>query len=113
MTPFIVSSQVNDSVIERLKTEGFRMGVDLILERRQQPYLTAALFQQYVTTVLITFSDFGNGELFDPHETRELRHQTDYFPATHDSDIPGHRFEPIWCIGGKKSPDPPVYFTGY
>jgi hypothetical protein len=53
MTPFVVSSQINDSVVERLKTEGFRMGVDLILERRQKPYMTAALFQQYVTTVLI------------------------------------------------------------
>jgi hypothetical protein len=31
------------------------MGVDLILERRQKPYLTAALFQQYITTVLIPF----------------------------------------------------------
>jgi hypothetical protein len=55
MTPFMVSLQVNDSVIERLKTEGFRMRVHLILERRQKPYLTAALFQQYVTTVLIPF----------------------------------------------------------
>jgi hypothetical protein len=49
----MVSSQVNDSVIERLKTDGFRMGVDLILERRQKPSMTAALFQQYATTVLI------------------------------------------------------------
>jgi hypothetical protein len=55
MTPFMVSSQVHDSVIERLKTEGFRMGVGLILERRQKPYMTAALFQQYVITVLIPF----------------------------------------------------------
>jgi hypothetical protein len=55
MTPFMVSSQVNDSVIERLKTEGFRMRIDLILERRQKPYMTAALFQQYATSVLIPF----------------------------------------------------------
>jgi hypothetical protein len=31
------------------------MGVDLILERRHNPYMTAALFQQYVTTVLVPF----------------------------------------------------------
>jgi hypothetical protein len=31
------------------------MGVDLILGHRQKPYLTAALFQQYGTTVLIPF----------------------------------------------------------
>jgi hypothetical protein len=55
MTFCMVSSQVNDSVIERLKTEGFRMGVDLILERRQKPDMSAALFQQYATTVLIPF----------------------------------------------------------
>jgi hypothetical protein len=42
----MVSSQVNDLVVERLKTEEFRMGVDLILERRQKPYMSAALFQQ-------------------------------------------------------------------
>jgi hypothetical protein len=51
----VVSSQVDDSVIERLKTAAFRLGVDLILAHRQQPYMTAALFQQYVTTVLIPF----------------------------------------------------------
>jgi hypothetical protein len=31
------------------------MGVALLLECRQKPYMTAALFQQYVTTVLIPF----------------------------------------------------------
>jgi hypothetical protein len=36
-TPFVVSSQINDSVLERLKTDGLRMGVDLILERRPKP----------------------------------------------------------------------------
>jgi hypothetical protein len=55
MIPFMVSLQVNDSDIERLKAERFRMAVDFILERRQKPYMTAALFQQYVTTVMIPF----------------------------------------------------------
>ena len=57
MTPFMVSSQVNDSVINGLKVEGFRMGLDLILEHRKKPYLTAELFHQYVTTVLLPFID--------------------------------------------------------
>jgi hypothetical protein len=52
---FMVSSQVNDKVIEQLKIEGFRMGVDMILEHRQKPYITATLFQQYATTVSIPF----------------------------------------------------------
>jgi hypothetical protein len=55
MTSVMVSSQVNDSVIERLKTEGFRRGVDLRLERRSKPSLSAALFQQYITIVTIPF----------------------------------------------------------
>jgi hypothetical protein len=37
MTAFVISSQVIDSVIERLKTDGLRIGVDLIFERRQKP----------------------------------------------------------------------------
>jgi hypothetical protein len=37
MRPFLLFSQVNDWVIERLKTEGFRMGVDSMLERGQTP----------------------------------------------------------------------------
>jgi hypothetical protein len=55
MTPFMVSSQVKDSVMERVKFERFRVRVELILERRQKPYLSAALFQQYITTGLIPF----------------------------------------------------------
>jgi hypothetical protein len=55
LTPFVVSSQVNDKVIETLKIEGFRMDVDMILEHRQKPYVTATLCQQYVTSVLIPF----------------------------------------------------------
>jgi hypothetical protein len=36
LTPFVVSSQVNDKVIETLKIEGFQMGVDMVLEQRQK-----------------------------------------------------------------------------
>jgi hypothetical protein len=55
LTPFIVSSQVNDKMIETLKIEGLRMGVDMVLEDRQKVYATATLFQQYVTSFLIPF----------------------------------------------------------
>jgi hypothetical protein len=44
LIPFIVSSQVNDKVIETLKIEGFWMGMDMVLEHRQKTYVTAALF---------------------------------------------------------------------
>jgi hypothetical protein len=44
LTPFGVSSQVNDKVIETLKIEGFRMGVDMVLEHRKKAYVTATLF---------------------------------------------------------------------
>jgi hypothetical protein len=36
LTPFVVSSRVNGKVIETLKIEGFRMGVDMVLEHRQK-----------------------------------------------------------------------------
>jgi hypothetical protein len=55
LTPFVVSLQVNDKVIETLKIDGFRIGVDTVLEHRQKAYITATLFQQYVTSVLIPF----------------------------------------------------------
>jgi hypothetical protein len=55
LTPFVVSLQVKDKVIETLKIEGFRMGVDMVLEHRQKAYVTATLFQQYITNVLIPF----------------------------------------------------------
>jgi hypothetical protein len=53
LTPFVVFSQVNGKVIEKLKIEGFRTGLDMVLEPRQKAYFTATLFQQYVTSVLI------------------------------------------------------------
>jgi hypothetical protein len=35
VTPFMISSHVNDSVIEKLKIEGFGMGSDFILKHRK------------------------------------------------------------------------------
>jgi hypothetical protein len=52
---FLVSSQVNDSGIEGLKAKAFRMRVDRVVEYRQKPYMSAALFRQSVTAVLIPF----------------------------------------------------------
>jgi hypothetical protein len=55
LTRLVVSSQVNDKVIETPKIAGFQMGVDMVLEQRQKAYVIATLFQQYVTSVLIAF----------------------------------------------------------
>jgi hypothetical protein len=55
LTPFVVSSQVHDTVIEALKIEGFWMGMYMVLEHRQKAYVTATVFQQYVTNILIPF----------------------------------------------------------
>jgi hypothetical protein len=44
LTPFVISSQVNNKVTETLKNEGFRMGMDMVLEHRQKAYATATLF---------------------------------------------------------------------
>jgi hypothetical protein len=57
MTPFMIFSQVNDSVIRLMKSEGVRMDLDLRPKQRQKRYWSAALFHQYGTTVLIPFID--------------------------------------------------------
>jgi hypothetical protein len=44
LTPFVVSSQVHDKVIETVKIEGFRMGVYVVPEHRQRVYVTATVF---------------------------------------------------------------------
>jgi hypothetical protein len=46
--PFIARSQANNSAIEKLRIKGFRMGSDAIREDGQRPYMSAALFQQYI-----------------------------------------------------------------
>jgi hypothetical protein len=55
LTPFVVSPQVNDKVNETLKIKGFRISVNMVLEHRQKAYVTATLFQQYGTSILIPF----------------------------------------------------------
>jgi hypothetical protein len=55
LTGLMVASQVNDSAIGRLKPQAWRMGVDLILEHGQKLYMSAILFRQYSTTMLLPF----------------------------------------------------------
>jgi hypothetical protein len=55
LIPFMVSSRVNNKNIEQWRIDGFRMGVDMRLEHKQRPYITATRFHQYVTTVLTGF----------------------------------------------------------
>jgi hypothetical protein len=53
MIHFLVSSQATDAVVRKLKTEGFRIGVDMILKKRDKPYMNAVLFHEYISTVLL------------------------------------------------------------
>jgi hypothetical protein len=55
MTPFFVCSQVHDTVERNFKTQGFRMGVDSILKRRNKPYMNSQLFREYISTVLLPY----------------------------------------------------------
>jgi hypothetical protein len=57
MTPFFVCSHVNDTVERNLKTQGFRMGVDLILKRGNPSYMNSQLFREYISTVLLPYTD--------------------------------------------------------
>jgi hypothetical protein len=36
LEPFVVSSQVDDKVVEMLKIEGLKMGVDMVLKHRKR-----------------------------------------------------------------------------
>jgi hypothetical protein len=58
MTLFAVSSQANELPIEKQKFEPWRTGIHFMLAHRQQPYVSAALFQQYRTIFLIQFIDW-------------------------------------------------------
>jgi hypothetical protein len=44
---------VNDDVVRRLKNEGFRIGSDLILRRRDKPSMKAGFFAEYASMVLL------------------------------------------------------------
>jgi hypothetical protein len=54
---FFVSSQVNPTMERRLKSEGFRLGVDLILKHRNKSYMSSQLFAEYISTVLLPYVD--------------------------------------------------------
>jgi hypothetical protein len=55
MIPFLVSSQGTDAVVRKLKTEGFRIGIDMILKKRDKSYMNAVLFHEYISTVLLPY----------------------------------------------------------
>jgi hypothetical protein len=57
MTPFFVSSQVNLTVERRLKSEVFRLGVDLIIKHRNKLYMSSQLFAKYISIVLLPYVD--------------------------------------------------------
>jgi hypothetical protein len=57
MTLFEVSSQANELAIQQQKVERCRMGIYFILAHTQKPDVSAALFQQSRTIVLIQFID--------------------------------------------------------
>jgi hypothetical protein len=48
MTPFFVSSQVHDDVTRRPKNDGFRIGCDIILRRRDMPCMNATPSAEYI-----------------------------------------------------------------
>jgi hypothetical protein len=57
LTPFFVSSQTNSTVERKLRTDRFRMGIDLILRQRSKPYMNSELFNEYVSAVLLPHID--------------------------------------------------------
>jgi hypothetical protein len=55
MTLFFVGSQVNDPVGRKLKTEGFRIGLGLILKRRNKSDMNFEHFTEYLSTFLLRY----------------------------------------------------------
>jgi hypothetical protein len=52
---FLVYSQVTDTVVRKLETEGFRIGIDITLKKRAKPYMNATLFKELLSTVLLPY----------------------------------------------------------
>jgi hypothetical protein len=57
MTTFFVCSQVNDVMERKVKREGFRMGIDLPLKRRNRPDMNSQLFTECISTVVLQYID--------------------------------------------------------
>jgi hypothetical protein len=53
MIPFHVSSSVTDAGVRKLKTEGLRIGIDIILKNRDRPYTNVMSFNEYLSAVLL------------------------------------------------------------
>jgi hypothetical protein len=53
MMPFVLSSQVSDAVVWKLKIEGFQIGTEIILKKREKPYMNAELFHEHISTILL------------------------------------------------------------
>jgi hypothetical protein len=53
MTRFLVSSHVSNSIFKTLKSEGVRIGSDIILRGRDKPYMNPGLFAECLLMVLL------------------------------------------------------------
>jgi hypothetical protein len=53
MIPFLVCSQATDAVVRKLKTEEFRIGIDMMLKKRDKPDMNGVLFHEYISTGLL------------------------------------------------------------
>jgi hypothetical protein len=53
VVPCVLSSQINDTVVWKLKSEGSRIGTESILEKREKPYTNAALFHEYTWIIFL------------------------------------------------------------
>jgi hypothetical protein len=50
---FVISSQVSDAVVWKLKIDGFRIRTQIILKKREKPYINAELCHEYILTILL------------------------------------------------------------
>jgi hypothetical protein len=53
MIPFVVSAQVSGAVVWNLKIEGFRVGTEIILKKREKSCVNDELLRESISTILL------------------------------------------------------------
>jgi hypothetical protein len=58
--PFYASSHVIDAVVQKVKTEGFRIGTDIMFKKQNKLYMNVMLFNEYISTILLPYIARGD-----------------------------------------------------
>jgi hypothetical protein len=66
LTPYIVTSQISDSIRKRLMSRGVRLAVDFVSRQQPKLYVSRNLFLEYITTILVPYlNERRDSEVFE------------------------------------------------